>query len=123
MQRVFKHLHHGDIVIDAEDCRDLSMLVMDIDRRRFQGFSVFRAGQIAELVAHLIVIVPDLLEDHVRRSVADLSPGNMSVLNGDDGAVGALFRYFMHHNLTIRSELRSDAFRDLAQHFQKSRVQ
>jgi len=71
----------------------------------------------------LFFVVPDLLEDHVRRSVADLSPGNMSVLNGDDGAVGALFRYFMHHDLTIRSELRSDAFRDLAQHFQKSRVQ
>ena len=66
------------------------MLVMDIDRRRFQGFSVFRAGQIAELVAHLIVVVPDLLEYHVRRSVADLSPGNMSVLNGDDGAVGVV---------------------------------
>ena len=66
------------------------MLVMDIDRGRFQGFAVFRAGQIAELVAYLVVVVSDLLEHHVRRAVADFSAGYMSVFNGDDGAVGAL---------------------------------
>ena len=37
VQRAVEHLHHRNIVIDAEDCRDLTMLVMDIDRGRFQG--------------------------------------------------------------------------------------
>ena len=99
------------------------MLVMDIDRGRFQGFAVFRAGQIAELIAYLVVVVSDLLEHHVRRAVADLSSGYMSVFNGDDGAVGALVRNFMHNHLTVRAELRGDALCDLSQHVQKSRVQ
>ena len=99
------------------------MLVMDIDRGRFQGFAVFRAGQIAALIGYLIVVVPNLLEHHVRRAVSDFSAGYMSVFNGDDGAVGALVRNFMHNHLTVRAKLRGDALCDLSQHVQKSRVQ
>ena len=111
------HVERSDVKVDAEERRDLAVLVPDVDGRGFEQLAGGGFGQIAQPVLGLlgVNVLAQLLEHDLRRAVADLAPGNVAVFDGDDGMVGVVFPDFVDDDLAAAAELGGNALGDLAQ--------
>ena len=118
VQGVFKQLHHGNVVVDPKDPRDLAGLVPDVDRGGFQNLPVLCARQIAKLILRIVVLMAQLLQYDVGRPVADLAAGHVSVFNRHDRGIGAFAGKLMKHDLAVAAKLRRDRLCDLLKQFQ-----
>ena len=118
MQGVFKQLHHGNVIVDPQDPRDLSRLVTDIHRGGFQDLSVLCARQIRKLILCAVILVPQLLQHHMGGPVAHLAAGHMPVFDRDDRGIGAFAGKLVDHHFAVAAELCCDRLCDLLQQVQ-----
>ena len=62
------------------------------------------------MILQLVLIAPQGLQDHMRRSIAHLPSRNLPVFNGDDGTFRIVGGQVMNHHLAVGTKLAGDPF-------------
>ena len=117
---VLDHHQPRHIVVDGEDGYHAAPAVADVQRRGLEDLAVRGTGQIAQVILWLLVLPGQLVQHHLRRSVAHLTAGYMAVFDVYDGVIRPVARYVVDHHLAVAPELGRHTGGDLLQRFQPS---
>ena len=102
---VFHHQQGGDVVVDGEDGIHPSSAAADIDGGGFQDFPVRGAGQIGQVVLGVLRAVENLLHDDGRGSVPHSAPGDVPILDVDNGLFRVGSGEIVNDDLAIGAKL------------------
>ena len=123
LAQIFLHgQHQGDIVVDGEDADGCLPLIPDVDSGGLQGLAVGDLGQIAQPVLRDAAAV-QRFQRHMGGTVPYLAAGDVSVLNGHDGAVRIVGLEVVDDHLAAGAELGGQGFGQPEQELDHRRVQ